>query len=255
MTHKSGLSIAVFLFLFLSCQKELTFEPLNIGNNGCDNEYDCVKIDLNLIEAKNLKKVSDSINQHLFLLIKDMMTFSEGEIDTSTVYSSLISNYEKAYQLTKSELDLNNYPSWAFECEAKLHFEDDFFINLMVDHYQFTGGAHPYSSTQSLLIDKVNGKFLSYEKMFTNMDIVKRKVEYAFREQFEIPLGKSLNEYGFFFENDKFKLAENIFFDNKTIKFVYNPYEIAPYAMGQVVVEIQRKSLDKYLYVSQFEVN
>ena len=247
--------VLVIVFLMVSCQKELTFEPLIYTNNGCNNDNNCVKIDLKLVEAKNLKTVSDSINYHLFLIIKDMMTFSEGEVDTSTVYKSLLTNYEKAYQLSKSELQKDYYPSWEFSCEAKLYYEDEFFVNLIVEHYQFTGGAHGYSATQSILIDKINGKKLNYEKMFTNLEMVKSKVESAFREQFKIPLGKSLNEYGFFFENDQFILPENIFFSNDTILFVYNPYEIAPYAKGILEVPIKRSELDKYLYINKFDAN
>lgn len=239
--------------LFFSCQKELTFSEVSYSNEGCQGDYDCVEIKLNLVEANNLKKVSDSINLHLFRLIKDMMTFSEDAIDTSTVYKTLISNYQKAFYFTKSELNNDKMKSWEFTCTASVQNDDQFFVNLKVDHYQFTGGAHGYNASQSILIDKVNGKKLSVDKMFTNHDIVKRKIEMIFREQFDIPFGKSLNEFGFFFENDQFKLPENIFFGDDLILFVYNPYEIAPYSSGIITLEVKRQTLDKYLQINQFE--
>jgi len=41
-----------------------------------------------------------------------------------------------------------------------------------------------------------------------------------------------LEEYGFWFQGDAFEVNENFYFENGNIVFLFNPYEIAPYAGG-----------------------
>ncbi|MBO6760471.1 MAG: DUF3298 domain-containing protein [Roseivirga sp.] len=55
----------------------------------------------------------------------------------------------------------------------------------------------------------------------------------------EIPPTESLEERGYWFENDRFELTENFAIINKSLIFYFNPYEIAPYAMGPTELELK----------------
>jgi len=46
------------------------------------------------------------------------------------------------------------------------------------------------------------------------------------------------SEAGFYFDNDVFTLTDNFAITKKGLKFVYNPYEVAPYALGQQEIMI-----------------
>jgi hypothetical protein len=58
-----------------------------------------------------------------------------------------------------------------------------------------------------------------------------------------IKAGQSYEDAGYMFENEKFRLNGNYYFSVSGINFVYNPYEIASYAQGQIEFYIPYKAL------------
>ena len=82
------------------------------------------------------------------------------------------------------------------------------------------------------IFDKNSGKELTLNEVVKTPKSVKKLVERKFREAWEILPNGSLNEKGFWFENDKFSLPVNVGISNDGLQFYYNPYEIGPYAMG-----------------------
>jgi len=55
------------------------------------------------------------------------------------------------------------------------------------------------------------------------------------------------SEAGFYFENDVFKLTANFAITKEGLKFLYNPYEIAPYALGQQEIIIPYAALGELI--------
>ncbi|MGY0034881.1 RsiV family protein [Pedobacter sp. NJ-S-72] len=46
---------------------------------------------------------------------------------------------------------------------------------------------------------------------------------------------------------DHLAANKNFFFDKTGISFLYNPYEVASFAQGQIIVSVPYKDLKKYL--------
>jgi hypothetical protein len=241
------------LALLVSCNKELTFEFKEIKNNPCNDGYNCAHVQLDVVLAKNKGVVADSINTYLFNATKNLMYFDEEQPDTISTYEGLLKKFTKVYTQTKKELEVENFMAWEFTCQQSIYFQSDRIINLKLEHYQFTGGAHGYGAVQSIVVDAKTGKKLGFDKLFTDVEAVKNMAENKFRIQYEIPFGKSLNEYGFFFEKDKFSLPQNIFFADDKVVLHYNQYEIAPYAFGPIEIILDHKEVHKYLTVNQFQ--
>jgi len=55
------------------------------------------------------------------------------------------------------------------------------------------------------------------------------------------------SEAGFYFEQDIFTLTDNFAITKEGLKFVYNPYEVAPYAFGQQEIIIPYTSLKEVI--------
>lgn len=259
---KTLLKIVFFIvlsFFFIQCKNEMTFKHETFTNpNYCDDNNGCLQIKLDILEAEEKNPLKDSINFHIFNLINENLDITEGQ-KPSKNYVELINTYESYYaEYKKSAVEeFNEKPNkimnWEANALVKLNYQTDYILNFAVEHYTFTGGAHGYGASQSLIIDAVTGRKLANKYLFTNIDMVKRIAENKFREKYEIGQGKSLNAEGFFFEKDKFSLPENIFFNKNGIVLHYNQYEIAPYAFGPIDIELPNKDIEKYLVTKQFE--
>lgn len=107
-------------------------------------------------------------------------------------------------------------------------------ISLKSMEYAFTGGAHGMSATRlaSYWTDSGGAVALS-DILIPNFEPELQAIgERFFRRQLEIPADQDLDEAGFWFENNRFRLSENYALVSEGLRFLYNPYEIAPYSFG-----------------------
>lgn len=124
---------------------------------------------------------------------------------------------------------------YAWEQSVLVHQKLDSVVSFEHNTYSYTGGAHGMYSTLYYNIKKRSAKKLrlsdilvkGYEEELTKI------AENIFRKENKLEKEENLgNEY--FFENDQFYLNDNFLLTGQGIKFLYNPYEIAAYARGQV---------------------
>ena len=66
----------------------------------------------------------------------------------------------------------------------------------------------------------------------TYVNALNKIVEPHFRKLFKLTSKESLNDNGFWFENDQFSVYENFTFQVGELLVYYNSYDIAPYSGG-----------------------
>ena len=54
-------------------------------------------------------------------------------------------------------------------------------------------------------------------------------------------------EYADDIDMDNVNVTENFFVDDESIHWIYNPYEIAPYALGAIEVSIPYSDIERYM--------
>lgn len=237
----------VSLFLTcISCNKELSFENETFDKKtslGCNK--DCPEISIDIPIAKQKGIISDSINKKIFSVIKDIVYFGEKplkSIDYDLLASSFIDSYEEMHK---------KFPSETFGWEAKIigniEFQSDQILNIKIDHYTFTGGAHGYQGFRSLLFDPKTGKVIFNDQIFKNPKEFKAFAEKEFRIKYEIPEKENINATGLMFENDKFQLPQNIFYTDEGLLLYYNAYEAASYADGPKEILFPYEKISSYL--------
>ncbi|MBN1620345.1 DUF3298 and DUF4163 domain-containing protein [candidate division WOR-3 bacterium] len=178
---------------------------------------------------------ADSINYYS----KQAASFETGGYEAFT--DTFISQYEQAYE---------EYPDmfapWEFEMKMQVSLNESGVFSLSLNFYEFTGGAHPNSWTQFLNFDLETGKPLRLEEIFTRSEIkeLNERAEKIFRETYDIDPETSLDEAGYWFDNDKFSLNTNFLVQKKSLVFIFNPYEIAPYVAGPSEVEIPYSQIE-----------
>ena len=232
--------------IFTSCKKELSFENETFEEKStipCKSE--CPEIKIEIPVAKNIKVISDSINKKVFSVIKEIVFFGEDSTkvnDYKSLSKSFIASYEEMRQ---------KFPNDTFGWEAKIigniEFQSDAILNLKIDHYTFTGGAHGYQGYRSLLFNAKTGKAILNNQLFKNEKEFKAFAEKAFRSKYKIPAEANINATGLMFENDKFQLPQNIFYTSEGLLLYYNSYEAASYADGPKEILFSYDEVNKYL--------
>ncbi|WP_289663597.1 DUF3298 and DUF4163 domain-containing protein [Flavobacterium panacagri] len=243
---KNYIFIIFLCLIFTSCKKDLSFENETFEEKStkpCKN--DCPSITIEVPVAKNKKVISDSINKRVFAVIKEIVFFEEDSIkvdDYKSLAKSFIASYEEMHQ---------KFPQDTFGWEAKIigniEFQSEQILNLKIDHYTFTGGAHGYQGYRSLLFNPKTGKAIFNNQLFKNEKEFKAFAEKAFRSKYKIPETANINATGMMFENDKFQLPQNIFYTSQGLLLYYNSYEAASYADGPKELIFSYDEIKKYL--------
>ncbi|WP_029270857.1 DUF3298 and DUF4163 domain-containing protein [Flavobacterium sp. KJJ] len=237
----------VFLCLiFTSCNKELSFENETFEEKSkIPCKSDCPKITIEIPIAKNIKIPADSINKKVFSVVKEIVYFGEDPAKTND-YKSLAKSFIASYEEMHKK-----FPSETFGWEGKIignvEFESDQIINIKIDHYTFTGGAHGYQGFRSLLFNPKTGKTIFNDQLFKNEKDFKAFAEKKFRTKYKIPASANINATGLMFENDKFQLPQNIFYTSEGLLLYYNSYEAASYADGPKEILFPYNEIKKYL--------
>lgn len=130
----------------------------------------------------------------------------------------------------------NGYPLMVFEVILNYYitYQEDNFISLYYDQYEFTGGAHGNTIRSSQNWDLYIGKQLSLSCFYPNnpyyiIDILK-EINYQIKRQMNLDKNK-------YFENycelvlETFRL-ENYYIIPNGIVIYFQQYDIAPYSSG-----------------------
>lgn len=122
-------------------------------------------------------------------------------------------------------------------------------LSLEFSGSSYTGGAHPNGFTDYLNIDLASAKAIKLSDIFTAAQraTLRKIAEAAFRREHNIAAGANLNDRGFSFDNNQFSLSENFAVLDDRLRFFYNSYEIAPYSMGPIQIELSYNELKSVL--------
>ena len=234
------------LLLFVSCQKKLSFEETTYNKKStylCDDK--CPEINMIIPIATGDAEVSDSINKKVFNVLKEIVYFGEKPY-TATTYDSLLVAFINSYEKLKGEFPEDKF-GWEANIEGSIKYQTDSILNIEINHYTYTGGAHGYQGMRSLLFNPKTGKNIENQELFKNYKEFEAFAEKKFRFQFKIPANHGINATKFMFEDDKFQLPLNMFFTDKGLLLYYNRYEIASYADGPQELLLTYDELKGYL--------
>jgi len=207
-----------------------TYKTIKQRASDCGDQPDsgCTVAIVVYPEFKNSKTLNDSVKNRLFNLFWADTT-PEADTDLQKYVSKFINVYEEG----KNSPDVKGR-IFTLQSGAKVIRQDSSLTTIEITGYMFQGGAH--GATVTWLFNwntKAN-------KAITMNDIFKKDFEAKlneigdtiFRKQEHLSDTASLaNDY--FFKNNQFALNDNFMITPVGIRFLYNQYEIKPYAAGQ----------------------
>jgi hypothetical protein len=123
---------------------------------------------------------------------------------------------------------------YTLNSSAKVVRQDSNLTTLEINSYAFQGGAHGGNYTYFINWDTKNDKNLQLQNILTNgyKDKLTRIADTIFRKQEKLSDTTSLAA-DYFFKGDKFALNRNFLITPLGLRFLYNIYEIKPYAAGK----------------------
>lgn len=211
--------------------------------------YNAAKIKLKITRFEGNDPVVQALNKRIFTCVCNSVYTGE-TIQEVQNYDALVLSFVTNYTQIKADLKQDSLPAWEAQATAKINYQSNKLLNVTVEYYLFTGGAHGYGATESLLFNPENGQVYKLTELFSNTAQLTKLVETKFRAQLKIPAKSSLTDAGYFFADDRFILPKNYIVSEKGIQFHYNTYEVASYAQGPIDLFIPYADLGE-LYLLQ----
>ncbi|WP_375563058.1 DUF3298 and DUF4163 domain-containing protein [Bernardetia sp. OM2101] len=182
-------------------------------------------------QGSNLSKIKELLKK--YQSIQDSESSSANQSARQVVENNKNSFFKEYLEVNKDQDEDYLYAAnWVNESDIEVVFNDHYFATLSFSNYMYMGGAHGMYGESYLVIDTKSGKEIKLNDIFDKQSLTtleKRMIKKAYAYTgFENPV--SLQDAGYLV--DKIEVTDNFSLTAKGITFVYQPYEIAPYAAG-----------------------
>jgi len=185
------------------------------------------------------------------------------EVAVDSFKNTYIDNYRKDVNEFYQE-DIKNgtpkdeLPTWYnYEDGLTTHFREgkEGILNFIAETFEYTGGAHPNSWNKWMNFEKNTGKLLALkdvfmagsEKPMSDMLLEELITEMATRlEDSSITSLEGLQNAGILNSTNMY-VPDNFLLEKEKVSFLYNKYDIAPYAVGVITLSLPYTSVEKYM--------
>lgn len=185
------------------------------------------------------------------------------EVAVDSFKNTYINNYRKDVNEFYQE-DIKNgtpkdeLPTWYnYEYGLTTHFSEgkEGILNFIAETFEYTGGADPNSWNKWMNFEKNTGKLLALkdvfmagsEKPMSDMLLEELITEMATRlEDSSITSLEGLQNAGILNSTNMY-VPDNFLLEKEKVSFLYNKYDIAPYAVGVITLSLPYTSVEKYM--------
>lgn len=267
---------AVACLSIQSCQNTETAKPAKVSSIQADTlvalkagdkaSPKCkVSIDYMYLEARDEK---DSISAIINSRIQSIaFGDSYGKMSPKEAIPAVVGKYTKDYRdkLTKFyEADIHNgvkpedIPAWynyEYEITSELSLNNDSIWNFSVSTFTDTGGAHPNTTIKWANLLAKSGKVLTKNVVFRKdkekeiIDLILKHLIDEVNQRLEtdtITSLEGLKQNGALLDVDLY-IPENFLLLEDRISFLYNRYDIAPYSMGEFIIDVPYAEIETML--------
>lgn len=243
----------VGIFMLFSCAEDkshkivFSVREMNPQDfSACENRP-CPEVNIGFLVAEGKGAVPEKINQQLEKERIKIISTSPDRPSPSS-FDGAVKNFITEYQDFRK--DFPKFPaSYEVVLAEEIAHQSEEIVVIKTEHYLFTGGAHGYGATNFTTFSLENGRLLQAADLFTNLPAFTKYAEEKFREKYKIPSNENINSTGFFFENDVFYLPNNLAVLANEVVLIYQPYEAAAYARGEMVLRFPKQEVEQWLDV------
>lgn len=217
-------------------------------------ENDCASADVyyELIRQPG-NAAQDSVNAYARAQVDRFFEYEMGGgPHASADVKKAVGDFLAAYREYRESDDIGG--PWSAEFHLSIAHPYTELYTIHSGGWTYTGGAHGNGYTRYTLFSAATGRVLALEDMFTDIKKLTAITETYFRQQNMDDPNMDLTEYGFEFGDDGFHLNDNFMLGPGGLTFVYNPYEVAPYAAGSLEVTVPFEKISGLLKIKLTEV-
>lgn len=238
-----------FCFPFSSCQKTstqykdtLTYEMQllqRVYQNCNTDSANCTYINYSYPYFKGESAAVDTLNNVILTIFG-----ASNKVSLQQTQQTFINAYA---DMMKHQADSEQ--SWYSQTNITVPFQTNTLVCLSIETDDYTGGAHGIYSTFFTNYDKEAKQFVTLKKLVGDSALKELTsiAEKQFRIANEIQPDANLETLGYLFNEGKFYLTDNFTITDEGITWLYNPYEIAPYAQGTIEVAVSKNDLQPLL--------
>lgn len=253
------LSIFFVFSAFISCNEHT--------NNSIDKiDFDTLSIDSVCPLFKNYEKPSCHINIKMswpkegtpsshsssFGRFISLM-FKEDDYNSFDSFYSLTRDYIRNYfieYLSQGKEAIDNYgedmdaaATWmSYEeiTNGEVMYNDHGIIGYKLSRYSYTGGAHGQTDVELGVYDVHSQTSVTLHNIFKEIDLpkVNELIVNKLMSDYNCSTVEELSENDFF-SPEEIEATENFMLNDSAMVWLYDPYEIAPYSMGEIQVELK----------------
>ena len=180
------------------------------------------------------------------LLLRDLhgdSLFRIGKGKAEMIFGILGAQYAKDYREDVKpflgEDEISGVLNYDLSYGMDVAFNRNQLLSVIFTQYQYTGGAHGMMYSRCFSYDVEAGKRLGIGDVFRKgyEKDLKTAINLAARKKYRV---KNLSEVLLV---DEIEVTNNFFLSGKGICFVYQPYEIGPFSMGEQLIYLPFSSL------------
>lgn len=202
------------------------------------------------IEMTLLYPTDDYIQPEVLDSVKKIIVhsyFSEGFLISDP--DSMLVNFEQEYLGNYIAQNKNWHEvggasfDWEKVISMSVVYNNNYLLCIEYLKYAYSGGSHGMSNVAYDIIYLDNGQLLTFEDVFAEgtETALSELLTSQLRQDYEIPDAVTLKEAGFFVE--EVQPNRNIYVNGNGLGFLYNSYEIAPYAQGTTNIFLEFKQI------------
>jgi hypothetical protein len=220
--------------------REMTFDDCVAGSEGCTY----IRFDYPVVVEAPPGAAIEAFTSVIDSFLQAPLHQDEPASSVNALMARFLADYA-AYKASQPQPEI----AWFLERKAFVLRSTPNLLSLSLSERSFLGGAHGLATVHYVNLDPASGGKIALTDVLEDAALpeVTRLAEARLREVRAVPEGMTLKEAGFTFENDLFALPDNFVLREDGLAFYYNPYEVAPYAMGPTEILLSSAEIEDLL--------
>jgi hypothetical protein len=227
--------------------------PLTQSLGGCA-PFPCVKVHVSSmpelpsqLSANARERIAAEVRRSLYA----PLNVDTDQYSADNLEGELKARLEEYKSVTDAPID------WSLTREATVIFSGPEVTSVEVLNEGYLGGAHGFKERSLMTFDSKSGTRLSVSDIVdeSSKPILSKMIEAEFRRERAVPTGQSLQDAGFFIlPGQEMPIGENFALTDRFLEIQYNPYEVAPFALGETRVRVPREAVEPLVKADRRQV-
>ena len=183
--------------------------------------------------AERASQLNDVV-QHKLLAMTGLAMQQAADSFANKYTRDYVQHYAPLYREDKKDEKKRSWYEYHYVIETQVQDGREGTVNYLATLDYYEGGAHGINQQLAMNFDTRTGHVYQLQDLFVPgfEQPLAKMLEKALCEKTDAKSVEQLRDMGYLYSMDMFA-PENFIMEQETITFIYNPYEIAPYAMGK----------------------